>query len=197
MSNISIRPATRNDAADLAILDNIAGHGIPIIFWKEIGNSNRIEDALATGRERLADDDEFYNWKKARIALEDDSVVGSSISYIMPEPDEESESIKQNNKPFKPIFELYDECIDHWFIDALAVYPSAQGKGVGKRLFDDSITLGTSTGAKTMSVIVEDTNQVAYSLYRAYGFDVVNQRDFISFEGAGEINEWLLMSRTL
>lgn len=197
MPNISIRPATRNDAADLAILDNLAGHGIPIIFWQEVSGSTRIEDILVSGREYLADDDKFYNWKKARIALEGDRVVGSSISYIMPEPDEESESIKQNNKPFKPIFELYDECTNHWFIDALAVYPSAQGKGVGKLLFDDSIDLGKAAGAKVMSLIVEDTNEVAYALYRSYGFEVVNQREFVSFESAREINEWLLMSRAL
>ena len=48
-----------------------------------------------------------------------------------------------------------------------------------------------------MSLIVEDTNEVAYALYRAYGFEVVDQRGFIPFEGAREINEWLLMSRSL
>jgi ribosomal protein S18 acetylase RimI-like enzyme len=197
MADITIRPGKRTDAADLAILDNLAGHSIPLMFWREQTTNDRIEDALALGRDRLADDDGFYNWKKARVAVEDDLVVGMSISYIMPEPDDESEALKQNTIAFKPVFELYDLCTNHWFIDALAVYPSGQHKGVGKLLFDDSLAIGKQTGAKTMSLIVEDTNEVAYALYRSYGFEVVTQKDFVPFEGARDINEWLLMSRSL
>ncbi len=197
MPDISIRAGQKTDAADLAILDNLAGHSIPLMFWREQTDNDRIEDALALGRDRLADDKGFYNWKKARVAVEDDMIIGMSMNYIMPEPDEESEALKQNTIAFKPVFELYDLCADHWFIDALAVYPSGQHKGVGKMLFDDSIAIGKLSGAKTMSLIVEDTNEVAYALYRAYGFEVVDQRDFIPFEGAREINEWLLMSRSL
>jgi ribosomal protein S18 acetylase RimI-like enzyme len=197
MPDITIRPGKRTDAADLAILDNLAGHSIPLMFWREQTTNDRIEDALALGRDRLADDDGFYNWKKARVAVEDDLVVGMSISYIMPEPDDESEALKQNTTAFKPVFELYDLCTNHWFIDALAVYPSGQNKGVGKLLFDDSLDIGKQSGAKTMSLIVEDTNEVAYALYRSYGFEVVTQKDFVPFEGARDINEWLLMSRSL
>lgn len=197
MSNITIQSAKRTDAADLAILDNLAGHSIPLIFWREQTEDNRIETALATGRDRLADDDGFYNWKKAKVAVEDDIIVGMSVCYIMPEPDEEADYIVRSSSAFKPVFELYNECIGHWFIDALAVYPSAQHKGIGKLLFDDALARGAESGAETMSLIVEDTNEVAAALYRSYGFEVVTQKDFISFEGAREINEWILMSRSL
>lgn len=197
MSDISIRSAKRTDAADLAILDNLAGHSIPLIFWCEQTQDNRIETALATGRDRLADDDGFYNWKKARVAVEEEMIAGMSVCYIMPEPDEEADYIIRSSSAFKPVFELYNECVDHWFIDALAVYPSSQHKGIGKLLFDDAFAGGKESQAKTMSLIVEDTNEVAYALYRSYGFEVINQREFIPFEGAREINEWILMSRSL
>jgi ribosomal protein S18 acetylase RimI-like enzyme len=167
------------------------------MFWREQTTNDRIEDALALGRDRLADDDGFYNWKKSRVAVEDDMIVGMSMNYVMPAPDDESEALKQNTTAFKPVFELYDLCTNHWFIDALAVYPSGQNKGVGKLLFDDSLDIGKQSGAKTMSLIVEDTNEVAYALYRSYGFEVVTQKDFVPFEGARDINEWLLMSRSL
>jgi|GEM_PF-327306 len=197
MSDITIRQAKRTDAADLAILDNLAGHSIPLIFWLEQTDNDRIEDALALGRDRLADDDAFYNWKKAKVAIENDNILGMSICYIMPDPDEEAEVVKQSSPVFKPIFELYDESVGHWYIDALAVYPSAQNKGVGKLLFDESLKRGEESGATTMSLIVEDTNEIAYALYRSYGFEVVGQRDFVPFKGAKEINEWILMSRSL
>lgn len=197
MSDVIIRSATRNDAADLTILDNLAGHNIPLMFWRELCDTDRTEDALAFGRDRLLDDDEFYNWKKGRVAVEDDMIVGMSMSYIMPAANEESETMKHSSAFFKPVVELYDQCANQWFIDALAVYPSGQHKGVGRMLFDDSIANGKATVAKTMSLIVEDTNEVAYALYRSYGFEVAAQNDFVSFEGAPEINEWLLMSRSL
>jgi len=174
MSNITIRPAARTDAADLAILDNLAGHSIPLIFWLGQTDSERTEDALALGRERFLDDDGFYNWKKGRVAIQDKDVIGMSMSYIMPEPDDEADAIKENFACFKPLFELHEECRGNWFIDALAVYPSGQQKGVGKM-----------------------SNEVAYKLYRSYGFEVVAQKDFVPFEGSREINEWLLMSRSL
>lgn len=197
MSEIAIRPASQRDAADLAILDNLAGHGIPLAFWLENTDSNRIEDALAIGRDRIADDNGFYNWKKGRIAVEDDQILGMTMNYIMPEPDEQSEAIKQNNAAFKPVFELYDLCEGHWFIDALSVYPSAQGKGTGRLLLEDSIALGKQSPAGKMSLIVEDTNEVASALYRYYDFEIIDQRDFVPFDGALEINEWILMSKDI
>ena len=195
MSDITIRAGKKTDAADLAILDNLAGHSIPLIFWREQTDNDRIEDALALGRDRLADDHGFYNWKKACVAVEDGMIAGMSVCYIMPEPDEEADYIIRSSNAFRPVFELYNECIGHWFIDALAVYPSAQHKGIGKLLFDDALARGAQLGAKTMSLIVEDTNEVAYALYRSYGFEVMAQKEFVSFEGAREINEWLLMSK--
>jgi len=200
MSDLEIRSAMRRDAADLAILDNLAGHGIPMIFWKELTTNDRNEDAVAVGRDRIADDNSFYNWKKARVSVDNDLILGMATSYIMPPAntdDADSEALKRSTKAFKPVFELYDLCAHHWFIDALAVYPCAQGRGIGRRLFDDSIALGQKSEAQTMSLIVEDTNEIAYALYRSYGFEVTDQRDFVPFKGALEINEWLLMSRTL
>lgn len=197
MSNISIRSANRTDAADLAILDNLAGHGIPPMYWGEQTNSDRIEDALAQGRDRLADDDAFYNWKKAHVAVENDQVVGMSTAYIMPNSDEEPDETKRNSLAFMPVYELHDLCVGDWYLDALAVYPSGQRKGIGRLLLDDSIKSGIKSGAKNMSLIVEDTNTSAFWLYRSLGFTVVAQRDFVPFEGALEIYEWILMSRPL
>ena len=197
MSKVTIRTAKRNDSADLAILDNIAGHGIPLMFWAEQSNSKRMEDALAFGRDRLADDDAFYNWKKARVAVENDQVVGMTTNYIMPDPDNEPDESKRNSEAFKPIYELHDLCAGDWYLDGLAVYPSGQRKGIGRLLLDDSIKMGLASGAKNMSLIVEDTNTSAFWLYRSLGFSVVAQRDFVPFEGALEIYEWILMSRPL
>lgn len=197
MSDIQIRPALKQDAADLAILDNLAGHGIPLMFWQELTHNDRLEDAIAFGRERLADDNGFYNWKKGRMAVVGDCIAGMHMSYIMPEPDDEVEIIKQTSQAFRPVFELYAMCQHHWFIDALAVYPCHQNRGVGKTLFQDSLAMGKASPAKTMSLIVEDTNTTALKIYTDYGFEIIDQRDFVSFDGAMEINEWLLMSRTL
>ena len=195
MSEINIRDAKKSDAADLALLDNIAGHGISLWFWTSLTETNRYEDALSLGRDRLAADDAFYGWRNARLAVEDDMVLGMANSYIMPPPSTESDEMKEHSDAFKPVFDLYDSCAGEWFIDCLAVYPSAQGNGVGKLLFEDSMATGEKSDAATMSLVVEDTNHGAAKLYRSYGFEVVDSREFIPFEGCVEINEWLLMRK--
>ena len=197
MSKITLRDAKRSDAADLAILDNLAGHNIPIVFWLEQTTNNRIEDAIAYGRDRLADESGFYNWKKARVAVEDELIVGMATCYEMPQPGEDSQEAKRQSEAFIPVYELHDICVGHWFIDALAVYPTGQKKGVGKLLFEDCIDRGKKASVEKMSLIVEDTNKVAYELYRSYGFEQSAVRDFVPFEGALEINQWILMSKSL
>jgi len=197
MDKVAIRPANKQDAADLAILDNLAGHGIPMQFWTDQTANGRTEEGMALGRTLIADDSQFYNWKKARVACDEDGVLGMSVSYIMPKLDEESDAIESNFEAFGPVCELYALAENDWFIDALAIYPEAQQKGIGKLLFEDSIAMGKDAEASNISLVVEDTNEVAYTLYRSYGFEVTDQRKFIPFEGCLEINEWLLMTRVL
>lgn len=192
MTEIILRPAKKSDAADLAILDNIAGHGISHWFWQGAVSRGEAEDAYEWGRSRFASD-EVFGWRNSTVAERDEQILGSVTSYVMPEPDEEYEDIKMNAKPFVPVFELFAEVAGNWFIDSLAVYQTARGTGVGSRLFDDSLNKGQNTGSSIVNLVCEDSNAEAIRLYKKRGFREVDWRPYISFGGSSPTQKWMLM----
>ena len=141
MSNLSIRDATKNDAADLAILDNIAGHGISNWFWQGAVNMGKASDAYEWGRQRLADDDAPYGWTNSRVAELDGITAGSANGYLMSHIGEDE--LKSNPPQFIPVMELFAQTEGDWFLDSLAVYSNVRGQGVGRRLLEDCFKRAT------------------------------------------------------
>ena len=197
MTDIQLRPAKKTDAADLAILDNIAGHGISLWFWQEAVANGEGDDPLEVGRMRFADKDAVFGWKNAIVAVLDDEILGSVTSYVMTPLEEEEEQFKRGASAFSPIFELFDQCTGDWFLDSLGVYSNARGKGVGSMLVDDSLSRGKKSAANRTSLVVEDSNAAARKIYESRGFQIRDTRRFIEFDGPSETKEWLLMSAEL
>lgn len=197
MTKLTIQPATLRDTSDIVLLDNIAGHGISLWFWLRETKTGLIEDALALGRQRMAASDAFYGVSNAIVAIENDMVQGSVISYLMPKPDHESEQIKRDAPAFLPVFELFDKCQNDWFVDSLAVYPEARGKGVGAQLLDAALEKGRLLNYETTKLVVEDSNIPAIKLYESRGFSAVEGKPYIEFNGPSKTKEWVLFERSL
>lgn len=192
---LTLRPARRNDAADLAILDNLAGHGIPLWFWQGAVNMGEAEEAFSLGRARIMDDDAPYGWSNTMIADRDGITLGHCNAYIMPEPDPEDE--KRNPEPFVPVFELFEKAVGDWLVDSLAVYAEARGQGVGEALLKDALQRGQNAGCATIALVAEDANAPALALYRKLGLEAVASRPFIPFGEESKTENWLLMKRSL
>ncbi len=191
-SNIELRPARRNDAADLAILENIAGHGISQWFWQKAVEMGKATDAYDWGRSRMADDKALFGWSNSIIATCDGDIAGSANSYLMPDADPEEE--KRNPPPFVPIFDLFNCAVGDWFVDSLAVYSQVRGQGVGGVLLDDCLARGRAVDAQRVSLVVEDANTAALALYHSRGFERRDSRPYITFGSASETKNWLLLS---
>ncbi len=196
MPNCTIRPSKQADAADLAILDNIAGHGISLWFWQGAVKSGKAKDALDWGRSRFASD-EIFAWRNAYVSETDEMITGSITSYIMPDEDDDADAIKKDAPAFVPVFELYAQAKGAWFIDSFAVYDSFRGHGHGRMLFEDSMKRGKLSGAAESMLVCEDTNEEALPLYRAHGFSEIDQRPFIDFGLNHKTNVWLLLAAQL
>lgn len=195
MSEIVLRPATRRDAADLAILDNIAGHGISNWFWQGAVNMGKAEDAYEWGRSRLANDTALYGWKNTVMAESDGEVVGCANGYIMPRsaPDDE----KNNPLVFAPVFQLFALAENDWLLDCLSVYSHARNRGVAGKLLDDCFTRARKTKADHFNLVAEDSNQAALALYTSHGFSVQAQQPYIPFNSSSKTQNWLLLSAPL
>ena len=194
-SAVKLRAATRRDAADLAILDNLASHGMSLWFWQGAVMRGKATDAYDWGRARMAQEDAIFGWSNAVMAESDGAIVGSLVHYKMPhqEPDEE----KAAPELFVPVFQLFDMAVGHWFIDSLAVYEEFRGLGIGATLLDHALATGAAQGCETISLVAEDQNKAALALYRSRGFEVAAKRPYIPINDHATSEEWLLLSASL
>lgn len=194
---ITIRPAVRRDAADLAIIDNLASHGLSLAFWQHAVSEGEAEDALSHGRSRFADPENFFGWTNAFVAESQGLILGAATAYVMPAPDASVDEIKRVFPAFAPVFELFGKVQEHWFLDSVGVFEEARGSGIGGRLIDRCIDEGRELGCALVSLVVEDSNQAALSLYRKRGFETVDSRPFADGENPGPSANWLLMTMEL
>ena len=68
------RPATKADAAALAVLVDIAGEGIPAYMWSTLASPG--QSLLELGRERARRDTGGFSYRRAIVAEIDNEIAG-------------------------------------------------------------------------------------------------------------------------
>ena len=195
MGGVTLRPAAPADAADLAILDNVAGHGISQWFWQREVVKGVADDAYDFGRSRFADENSVFGWKNARVAVENGMILGAACSYRMePMPDGEKASYPEE---FLPVFDLFQMVVGDWVVDSLAVYQAARGKGVGALLLDDCFSRARATGVKRVSLVAEDANESALQPSESRGMSEQARLPYLSFGFPSDSRHWLLLTATV
>src|SRR5262245_65654846 len=82
---VSFRPATRADAAALAVLVDIAGEGMPAYMWSMLAAPG--QSVFELGRERAGrDSGGGFSWKNAVVAEVDGEVAASLVGYRLDDP---------------------------------------------------------------------------------------------------------------
>ncbi|HHV74838.1 ribosomal-protein-alanine N-acetyltransferase [Thermoanaerobacterium sp. PSU-2] len=66
--------------------------------------------------------------------------------------------------------------VDEGHITNIAVHPDFRGKGVGSAIVEGLIELAKNKGITSMTLEVRESNLVAQSLYKKYGFRPVGKR---------------------
>jgi ribosomal protein S18 acetylase RimI-like enzyme len=189
---ITVRPATKADASDIALLVNIATHGGPAQRWATDERAGDAYDPAEVGRLSVLGEEAPFSWRNATMAEADGETVGMLMGYR--EPDE-AQALPGDLPPFlRPIYELEAEAAGCWYIAMLGVHLNWRGKGVGSRLLEVAEEKGAATAARGLALICEDVNAGARRLYARRGFTVRSQRKMVRFPGGGPQGEdWLLM----
>ena len=73
-------------------------------------------------------------------------------------------------------FSLFSLVLDEACLLNIAVDPAHQGEGLGRHLLQQGLDRVKSLGAASCYLEVRESNEVARSLYRAFGFEVVGER---------------------
>ena len=161
-----MRPAQKTDALALAKLIDTAGEGIPSWLWaKQAGDG---QSPLDIGVQRASREEGGFSYKNAMVAEHDGAVAGMLLSYAITEaPEDDPDSLPPAIAPF---VELEAHSVGTWYINALAVFPRARGRGIGSDLLCLAETLAVDNGQTKLSIQVYAQNHGAVRLYQRMGY---------------------------
>jgi ribosomal protein S18 acetylase RimI-like enzyme len=193
---ISIRPARKADASDIALLVNIAAHGGPADGWAHEQDAAGTYNPIEIGRLQILREEGAFTWRNATMAENDGEIVGMLLGYREPDI---AGSVSHQAPPYlRPLYELEGEAAGTWFISMLGVYAPWRNKGVGSALLEVAQRKAQETAASGVALITEDINAGARRLYERRGYAVSAKRPMVPFPNGGPKGEdWLLMVRDL
>ncbi len=147
---------------------------------------------IEVGRLAVLEDGDGLNWRRATMAEVDGEIVGLLLGGR--EPDVADPLPADLPAYLVPIYELGNLAPGCWYVSMLAVHARWRGHGVGQALLDEADRKRAETGARGLSLVVEDVNSGARALYERAGYSVRESRPMVRFPSGGpEGKDWLLM----
>lgn len=188
-SGYALRPAARGDAAELAILVDVASRSFATWLWYAGVLEGVTDTALENGRNLMSRSDRPGGWKDAVVASVDGETAGAAIGYLL---DGRVAEVVAGHRVLVPILDLQRPLAGHRFIDSIAVYRNFRRRGIARALVEDQIA---RAGGGAVSLITESYNEAAQSLYRSLGFSEVARREAVPLYENSRSHEWVLMTR--
>lgn len=191
---LSFAPAQKIDAAGLAVLADIAGHGLPSWLWYRAKEKDGYHSVMEVGRERVLSDDHVLSHRSMVAAKVDGELAGMLLDYPLKEANSEAD-IAESGAVIGPLLKLENRVTGSWYVNILAVFRQFRGQGIGRKLLEESERRAHADGRSELSIIVEDDNP-ARRLYDAFGFETVGSEPFVPFDGSRkQTGEWVVMRR--
>ena len=190
----TIRQADLSDAEDLAKLINLAGEGIPNWLWTRACTDD--QTPLDIGIERAKRTEGGFSYTKAMVADLHGSPAGMVLSYPIAEaPTDNPDDLPA---PIAPFVALEKLSVGTWYINALAVFPEAQNRGLGTKLLAAAESLATAYEYTKMSIQVYAQNTGAVRLYERHGY-VLTAREAVRLHPCAPYytGDVLLLMKTL
>lgn len=184
---ITVRPARREDAADLARLGDMAGHGLPSHFWRRAATPG--QDPFEIGVARAARDDAGFSWRNAAVVEVDGRVAAALVAYQVGDTPQPLEGL---GPLVGTLQALEDRAPGSQYVNVLAVYPEFRRRGFARRLLEEA---ERRAGPRPLSLIVEDANTAARELYESFGFRTAAEVPMAKEDWQSDGTAWILMIR--
>ena len=194
MDGPSFRQARLADAADLAVLVNYAGEGMPLQLWETMREPG--ETAWDVGRRRAERDGGSFSYRNAVVAETGGKIAAALIGYAQPS---EPEPVDYDKTPpvFVPLQELENLAPNTWYVNVLAVHPDHRRRGIGAQLMAIAEETAMREGKPGLSVIVSDANIGAKLLYLGCGYRQTATRPMFKGTWHSEGENWILLTKPL
>lgn len=190
---LTIRPAERREAAEIAILVDIASHGFASWLWYGAVLDGYYETAMERGRDYIRAN-QPEGWQGTTMAEWNGEIAGLSIGFTLPES---LNDMPPQHPVLDQLTDLQRKVIGNRFIDSLGVYRNFRGKGIGRALVDNEIEMARRNGNSGISLITESHNDVAISLYKAHGFTEIERLEALERIGQDKKHDWVLFTLDL
>jgi len=174
MSALIIRPAHKEDCAEIARLFLTSSDGLAAYIWSGFEKVASIEEAslIETGAARYAREGVDFSYRNCVIAELNGRIVGMLHGFLMkasenplePEPD--------------PVLRPYTELEDHgsFYVSGIAVHEPYRGRGIGAALMGAAHRQAAYLGCPRVSLICFDANRGARNFYSRLGFAELARR---------------------
>jgi GNAT superfamily N-acetyltransferase len=190
-----VRAATEHDVSDIVVLIDIASRGLLSALWS--GFAAPGQSALEIGRERIRSGrnlpSHLSNWQLADAGS---GIIGGYAGYPVPSP-YDPQDVGGLPDFYTPMLELEALAAGTWHLVSLAVYPEARNRGVGAGLLEHATATARASGATTMTIMANSSNDGACRLYLRHGFAEIGRRPSVPFEGSSDRGDWILFGRAV
>ena len=192
---MKFRSGTADDATTLALLFDAAGRRIVSYFWSLYAAEG--QSFFEFGRENIRTNDEgksFHkNWKIAEL---DNKLLGAFFGFRVANPYPE---INYDEEPewWIPFLELEEIAAGSWLLQAISILPEYRGQGHAHALLARAEEEAKASGAKIITLQVEEINQIALKTYTSNGYEELARRELILFPFSKDKGDIILMGKNL
>lgn len=191
MMQPTFRPATKADAAALAVLVDIAGEGMACHMWQGLAAPG--QSAVEIGRERARRDEGGFSYRNATIAEIGGEIAACLVGYRLDDPYDLDASLAETPEIVRPLIRLEAKAPGSWYVNVLATFPEFRRQGIAGQLLEIAEAKACEARAPGLSVIVASWNVPAARLYASAGYAGLAREPALPFPGCPHQGDWVLL----
>ncbi len=169
---VRIRPAVKEDSADIARLFLVSSDGLAEYIWSQVAEPG--ETIAEAGARRYAREGVAFSYENCLMAEVDGKTAGMAHAYPMEkDPDAEPDG--------DPILGPYGELEDYGslYLSGIAVFEPYSNVGAGSTLMGAVDRRARDLSLPRVSLICFERNAGAMRLYRRLGFRELDRRPIV------------------
>ncbi|WP_374763173.1 GNAT family N-acetyltransferase [Yunchengibacter salinarum] len=193
MWKVQLRPASREDVPALMVLVTRASATMAYTLWESVAEG---QDPFAFGMAQIGLDEGRGSYRNATMAMDGDGILlGGMITYPVDDAMVSPAEWEGAHETLAPISELVRGAHGALYVDSIAVFPEAEGRGAGRALLKAAFNEARARHGGRTALVVAESNHRAVRLYQKLGFRVMDRRPIIPWPHCPFDGDWLLMVR--
>lgn len=169
---VNIRPAVKDDSADIARLFLISSDGLAEYIWSQVAEPG--ETVAEAGARRYAREGVAFSYENCLMAEMDGETVGMAHAYPM---EADPGAAAETDPVLKPYGELED--YGSLYLSGVAVFEPHRNAGAGRALMEAVNGRARDLTLPRISLICFERNAGAMRLYRRLGFREIARRPIV------------------